>query len=746
MKFLSKPPTEKVHQIISRTAKFVSEHGGQSEIILRVKQGDNPTFGFLMPDHELHAYFRFLVGHPELAQGVTDSADRQVGMKKSSSGDNELHVAGGALSLLGSVYGSGEDDGGVQDTLELQEKRVENAEDGTSASLPFRSQVPSSSLGEETKIVMKPPTAAREKPSPARKNRSSITVTASSAQSKIKDVSGGSVNFLINMPEGNASDHGALILEPPSSLKRMVDKTVDFILRNGKEFEASLIEQDKTNEKFPFLRPSSQYHPYYLKVLQDARESKLPRKNLSDQRNLPVGRVRNTTRGTVSDESLSDERKMMHQFEGSYQLDRKEKFRMVIGGAKKDTNNSIPKPAKPPGLSAEEAAAIVMAATRGLSKPAMSDAAPKTSVDNSHTFPKVTGGHRSSSLGSFPPLSGYNPVSKTNSDGKAGSSLPDGFSLGTGKASKESCNTAGGVLVANVVAKTVAGEADSSDAYLTKEQKVRAERLKRARMFAAMIKSEKHEVSELIPATIAQSGSQVAAASSVLSGREFDLAWGREGSSVPVDAEISDSEEKSCEKVSKNESRRERSHEKDASMSGHHTEDTEERKHLRKRHRSRHSSHSSRDGHKHKHRSSHRDKHPDSSQDEHSHSNKDKHKRKHHSSSKHKGHGSDEDERLNRKRSEVRHCRERHKFSDDEGRVRKGSHSHHKKSRMEEIQNLENDGDSSASNLSKQVSLNLSNDIQKVAHPLASQGQSSDATDVPDDLRAKIRAMLLETV
>ncbi|KAF2572043.1 hypothetical protein F2Q70_00005071 [Brassica cretica] len=33
-----------------RTSSFASKHGGQSEIVLRAKQGGNPTFGFLMPE------------------------------------------------------------------------------------------------------------------------------------------------------------------------------------------------------------------------------------------------------------------------------------------------------------------------------------------------------------------------------------------------------------------------------------------------------------------------------------------------------------------------------------------------------------------------------------------------------------------------------------------------------------------------------------------------------------------------
>ncbi|ONK79192.1 uncharacterized protein A4U43_C01F3860 [Asparagus officinalis] len=100
------PPTEKLHQIMARTALFVSEHGGQSEIVLRVKQGNNPTFGFLMPDNQLHPYFRFLVDHPHLLKTDNTQEDKKLEDQESEA----LSAAGGALSLLGSLYGTGEDD------------------------------------------------------------------------------------------------------------------------------------------------------------------------------------------------------------------------------------------------------------------------------------------------------------------------------------------------------------------------------------------------------------------------------------------------------------------------------------------------------------------------------------------------------------------------------------------------------------------------------------------------------------
>jgi hypothetical protein len=62
------------------------------------------------------------------------------------------------------------------------------------------------------------------------------------------------------------------ILEPPSDQRRVVEKIVEFILKNGREFEAILAEQNCKQGRFLFLLPSNQYHPYYLKVLQDAQE------------------------------------------------------------------------------------------------------------------------------------------------------------------------------------------------------------------------------------------------------------------------------------------------------------------------------------------------------------------------------------------------------------------------------------------------------------------------------------------
>lgn len=259
------PPTEKLHQIIARTATFVSKNGGQSEIVLRVKQGDNPTFGFLMPDHRLHPYFRFLVDHQELLRSDTE--------EKSS-----VEHAGGALSLLGTVYGSGEEeDNGAETSPE--KCRSEDAKGGSTAPFSHGSDhaVPSAKLSAKEEPVSRDPISSlKEKSSLVKKNRSICTVNAGSegglrrdGEASLASVSTEKKKFSA-LPASLTAEKS--ILDPPSEMKRLVDKIVEFILKNGRQFESVLFEQDRDHGRFPFLKPSNQYHLYYLKALEKAQQ------------------------------------------------------------------------------------------------------------------------------------------------------------------------------------------------------------------------------------------------------------------------------------------------------------------------------------------------------------------------------------------------------------------------------------------------------------------------------------------
>lgn len=748
------PPTEKVHQIIARTAKFVSEHGGQSEIVLRVKQGDNPTFGFLMPDHHLHAYFRFLVDHQELLKNETDLKAVEE-KKKIASGKNQAHVAGGALSLLGSVYGSlEEEDGTLQTDTTSKEVDHDNSVDAVSmTSLHQMNQIESSkNLSVEAEATVHHPcaaaAAANEKASSYK--RGSVTVVPSGTilgkKREVETSNSPSDDNPQPTSAMNLSEVKPLVLEPivepPSLVKQMVDKTVEFIRRNGKEFEAVLIEQNSTHGKFPFLLPSNLYHPYYLKVLQKAEESKTPLKNLATQKLDLQGHIAGKERGKGMVKSKGDDNSLSKGFSGfvpntanelprAFDSERKEKFRMVIGGSKKDAQDQSKSVQRQCGMSADEAAAIVLAATRGRMNHKASSLL-KTSFDDSAAGLSVGEGTHTSSTGSLPfPRHAHGSVSETISNGKQ-ESMPEQSDKGGAKGSD--------VSVAKAIAKTVAlvaaSEADSSEACLTREQKLKAERLKRAKMFAAMIKGTGQQTSESFPHLSAQtrcsalsdlldsggkaptrSGSLPAAAAEASnhSGSELGDLVGREreGSSAPVDVAFSEKMDRKTYSDDDDADKKRTSRTKHSSRFKRHENDSDkEHKHSRKKHRSEHSSHHRKDDHR--HRRSH---------------SKDRDSIHHH---RHRHHGSSEDEHHHRSRSN-KHRRSHRERELEEGEVDERVSGHSGSMGIED-------------KTEKAASLDCSNVLREGSVPSVTDNRSSDTTEVPDELRAKVRAMLLATM
>ncbi|XP_015899480.3 uncharacterized protein LOC107432798 [Ziziphus jujuba] len=756
------PPTEKVHQIIARTATFVSIHGGQSEIVLRVKQGDNPTFGFLMPDHHLHAYFRYLVDHQELLKSDVDGKSTEE-EKKVDSGQG-----GGALSLLGSVYESGEDEDGItEDTPEVKIDKPEETVDAASVSVSHKSEgkEPSGNVAARDELVSSNIYPPKEKVHVIKRNRSISTVKGGTITGIKKEGDAAANKSQTPTVQPGTSKIELPILEPPSDLKRVVEKVVEFILKNGKEFEAVLVEQDRKFGRFPFLLSSNQYHPYYLEVLQKTLEAKLPRKGHVSEKRVSVGH------GIDKKKALSKEGDTISSGSAGHDLpydyDRKEKFKMVIGKSKKDEQDPPAKSNQPHvGLSVDAVAAILKAATRGIKNPGL-EMFPKPS--SSGQGPSDEGGY-SSSFGSLHASQRQSSINKLDENREPSVSVP------VAKA------------IAETAALAAASEADSSEASLTREQKLKAERLKRAKMFAAMLKGGaaplKTEPSRGLsvepPGTVVSSGNE----GTNLANKE------REGSSVPFEVDTSDKNEISEKKISVDECNERRSKRSYRSRSKRHEEDEEQdqeddadddeqgkeeeedkrgRKHSRKKHRSHRSSHHGKNRHKHRKRHSSskagesqyhnnssddeirpskRSKHHSPSDSEHSqHQHKDVHSSDdeyQHSRRHHKHGGSSEDEHRHNRRHK------HHSSSDGENHHRSRSTKHRKSRSKRELELEEGEicakSDQSKASESERASREASVDLSKSYRHGKAPFQPSESTEVSDELRAKIRAMLMETL
>ncbi|XP_060199879.1 uncharacterized protein LOC132628150 isoform X2 [Lycium barbarum] len=815
------PPTEKLHQIIARTALFVSKHGGQSEIVLRVKQGNNPTFGFLMPDHGLHPYFRFLVDHPELLQSDSD-LNAQNEEKKVSDEHKEHDGVGGALSMLGSVYGFGEDEepANGDDPGSRVSDAAFDALDTNNVSRPLQRAESSSKAFEndekekDEKVSTHSLRSGKDKEkAPALKKNNLINSYRSRSRSSVRKEDGFRSSAASEKTTAEISGLGAVsktgpLVEPPSDLKKLIYKIVEFILKNGKQFESTLMEQDSKHGRFPFLLPSNQYHPYYLKVLQKAQESKV---HGSEKRSLK--------------ESDSTSLRSV-EYDLPYASDKKEKFKMVLGKSKKETQDSLARTSPQEAgvnVDAAAAAAILQAATRGIKNPNLSI------------------------------LSG----SSKNGDSQGHSSEgPSIVGQKSGKRMEHSVSIPKVKEIAKSAAAEAAGEADSSEAHLTKEQKLKAERLRRAKMFVALLKGG------AAPAKRDSLGGSVEPQGSALSGSATEVnvatkeregsaalaeltAVEREGSTAPLDNNLSNENEKYEKSEMKHtaEDLERRSRRKYRSRSGiHEDEEEEQEEEEEEQQRSRKKRRSSRkdeeeesgevrdDKRSRKKRRSRRHRHKDGGDagededDEHNSRSRKKHRRQHsspeyddddeqrdaerhpkHGRKKHSSHRSsrenreddyEEDHKHSKKkhrsrrtshRSRDRHehsikdssedesdrshrtshrSKDRHKHrtkhsSDDErehkhkrasssgdeeqryGRADKNENGTKEREELEEGEILAKVSDQSRGSLRGSVSREVSVDVSSSQQRAPSQ--PSESTEISNDLRAKIRAMLMAT-
>ncbi len=72
-------------------------------------------------------------------------------------------------------------------------------------------------------------------------------------------------------------------LPPPPDLQPVVDKTAEYVAKNGDKFEATVILKHLNDSRFGFLHPWNQYNHYYKTKVSECREMlKLSQDELPD--------------------------------------------------------------------------------------------------------------------------------------------------------------------------------------------------------------------------------------------------------------------------------------------------------------------------------------------------------------------------------------------------------------------------------------------------------------------------------
>ncbi|RNA35658.1 RNA-binding 26 [Brachionus plicatilis] len=208
------PETVKSNQLIVKTANFVAKQGLQAEILLKTKQSGNSQFNFLLHGDQLHPYYKHVIA---LIQ------------------DNKIDP----------VFYLQQEAENKPNPEPMLESETESDEDNYLHPLLSNVLNRTPSVNSMTKDQQPLENVQDENPNP------SETIGAEKDQEVME--------------------------EPSGNQKIMIDKLVEYVFRNGPEFEENL--RKKNDSRFDFLNSDHKFYRYYKFKI----ETMLKKKNEEDE-------------------------------------------------------------------------------------------------------------------------------------------------------------------------------------------------------------------------------------------------------------------------------------------------------------------------------------------------------------------------------------------------------------------------------------------------------------------------------
>ncbi|XP_053213350.1 splicing factor, suppressor of white-apricot homolog [Panonychus citri] len=253
------PSSFRMHNLIEKTALFISKHGSQMEILVKAKQAKNPQFDFLEFDSPLNKYYKHLVSSMKSGDYLSN-LERQNDSGGSDDEDHYLHP-----SLLGSAAKVNKSPEklflpqlpGVPDENSSYSQLVKSLKD---------------------KIIREPEKKPEEDQSGQTGNSN---VNNSNDQSANSDSS------------NSKRDSISILPSPPPEVQLYIDKLAEYVARKGEDFEKTIRKRNEA--RFEFLNPGNIYHCHYIK-----RKLHL----LDEKRQAQASDIMKSTSVTVDDDSV----------------------------------------------------------------------------------------------------------------------------------------------------------------------------------------------------------------------------------------------------------------------------------------------------------------------------------------------------------------------------------------------------------------------------------------------------------
>ena len=101
-----------------------------------------------------------------------------------------------------------------------------------------------------------------------------VVQTASNVPTQTRPVTNGSSEQTQEGPEQPRSKSLIGIIYPPPEVRNIIDRTAEFVARNGAAYEAKVRDSETGNNKFNFLHPTDPYHTYYRMRVNEFKEGK----------------------------------------------------------------------------------------------------------------------------------------------------------------------------------------------------------------------------------------------------------------------------------------------------------------------------------------------------------------------------------------------------------------------------------------------------------------------------------------
>ncbi|KAK5851858.1 hypothetical protein PBY51_023376 [Eleginops maclovinus] len=307
------PATIKTHNIIERTANFVSQQGAQFEIVLKAKQSGNSQFDFLRFDHYLNPYYKHILR--AMKEGRYNLASKKQEQSQESNSDSDddgdgsylhpslfapkrcsrleelvkpLQVMDPDHPLAALVRKARAERNGTEPPVETKPEEVPEPvapsapaqytadpmyygyymlPDGTFCLAPPPPGIDASSYYNSIpSAVMAPPTSSEALPNlgttPTHPESVAMAPPATAPSQVTSSAAPAVVPEISSKPEAQVSTPAPqAIIPPPPDTQPVIDKLAEYVARNGVKFEASV--RAKNDPRFDFLQPWNQYNPYY---------------------------------------------------------------------------------------------------------------------------------------------------------------------------------------------------------------------------------------------------------------------------------------------------------------------------------------------------------------------------------------------------------------------------------------------------------------------------------------------------